>query len=338
MTVSIDWKSLGFQYVETPCFVKCEYTSGKWGALEQCSEPYLKMHIAATCLHYGQACFEGMKAFRRKDGSIALFRPEENAKRLIRSAERLAMQGPSVDLFIEACKKAVKLNEDYVPPYGSGASLYLRPLLVGSTARIGVHPADDYTFLVLATPVGPYFKNGFLPIKVVVQEDYDRAAPRGIGHVKAAGNYAAALVPDTLGKAKGYPATLYLDSSTKEHIDEFGAANFLAITTDGKYVTPDSTSALPSITNKSLQVLAQDFGLTVERRVVSVNELGQFAEIGACGTAAVITPVHIISYRGKDITFGKPDVAGATLTRLYKELQGIQYGDVEDRHGWMLKV
>jgi branched-chain amino acid aminotransferase len=298
----------------------------------------LSVHAAATCLHYGQACFEGLKAFGRKDGGIGIFRPEENGKRLAASAQRLVMEPVPQELFVEACRTAVELNRDYVPPYGTGASLYIRPLLIGTTARVGLKPAEEYLFVVLAMPVGPYYKDGFFPVKALVQEEYDRAAPKGVGNIKAAGNYAAGLLGDILGKKKGYPICLYLDSGSHRFVDEFGTSNFLAISDDGKYVTPDSSSVLPSITNTSLQQIARDFGLSVQRRPIPITELDRFVEIGACGTAAVITPICSVTYGEKVYAFGKEDTAGETLTRLYKEIQGIQYGDVEDRHDWMTFV
>lgn len=335
---SIDWKNLGFQYIQTDHFIKVEYTNGKWGALELCTEPYIRLHIAATCLHYGQACFEGQKAFSRRDGSVAIFRPEENAQRLIDTAERLVMVPPSIELFVETARQVIRANKKFIPPFNTGASLYLRPFLIGSSPHVGVHPSEDYTFLMLVTPVGPYYKEGFFPVRALVQERYDRAAPHGVGNVKASGNYAAGMMGDLEGMSKGFPISLYLDSTCHKYIDEFGTSNFIGITKDNKYVTPDSTSILPSITNKSLQTIAADFGLTVERRKIEIGELPEFVEVGACGTAAVITPVYSITYGDKVFTFGKPDVAGEIITKLYKEIQGIQYGEISDRHRWMLDV
>jgi branched-chain amino acid aminotransferase len=336
--MKIDWKNLGFQYMQTDCYLRSDYKNGAWGELELCKDPHLSLHIAATCLHYGQSCFEGLKAFGRKDGSIALFRPEENARRLIASARRLVMEPVPEELFIEACKKVIKYNQDWMPPYGTGANLYLRPILFGTSPHVGVHASEEYSFLLLCMPVGPYYKDGFFPVKALVQEKYDRAAPRGVGNIKAAGNYAAGMLGDMEGHEKGYEICLYLDSATRSLVDEFGTSNFIAITNDGRYVTPESTSILGSITNKSLQVLAADFGLTVERRAIKVEEFDTFAEVGACGTAAVITPVYSITRGVKVYTFGKEKEAGPTLTKLYKELQGIQYGEIADRHKWMVKV
>jgi branched-chain amino acid aminotransferase len=338
MSPNIDWKNLGFQYMQIRYYLKCEYADGAWGDIQIRSDPHITLHIAATCLHYGQAVFEGLKAFGRKDGSIAIFRPLENARRLISSARRLVMEPPSEELFLSVASKLVALNKPYVPPYGTGASLYLRPLLIGSSPHIGVHPSEEYEFIMLASPMGPYYKDGFFPVRAYVQEEFDRAAPRGVGNVKAAGNYAAAMVGDIEGKKRGFPICLYLDAGTHEYVDEFGSSNFFAISRDGKYVTPDSPSVLASITNKSLQTIAEGIGLSVERRKIRVGELSDFAEVGACGTAVVITPISSILHGKRVYSFGKEDEAGRTLTKLYNEITGIQYGDIPDRQGWMHPV
>jgi branched-chain amino acid aminotransferase len=338
MTVNIDWKNLGFSYMQTPYYVKTVFSAGKWGEIETCTDTNLSIHIAATCLHYGQACFEGLKAFTRSDSSVAMFRPDENGKRMADTARRLVMEPPPVNLFVEACRKAVQLNSQYVPPYGTGASLYIRPFLIGLSPHIGVHASEEYALIVLVSPMGPYYKNGFFPVKAFIQEQFDRAAPRGVGNVKAGGNYAAGMIGDKEGKSKGFPICLYLDSAEHRYIDEFSTSNFFAITRDNRYVTPESSSILPSITNKSLQTLAADSGMKVERRKIEVTELRDFAEVGACGTAVVITPVHSILYGESEFTYGSPDKAGGTLTKLYSGLQAIQYGDAEDRHGWMVGV
>ncbi len=338
MAPDLDWKDLGFSYRQTEAFVKAEYHQGRWSALEVCSEPHLSLHAAATCLHYGQSCFEGLKAFRQKNGDVCIFRPDANGQRLSMSAERIVMEAPNVELFMEACKKTVALNGKWIPPYGTGASLYLRPLLIGTTPRVGLQPAEDFLFLVLGVPVGPYYKDGFYPVKAYIQEDYDRAAPKGVGNVKVGGNYAAGLRGDLAAREKGYPIALYPDASTRTFVDEFGTSNFIGITREGTFVTPESSSVLPSITNNSLQQIARDLGLKVERRPIKIEELDSFAEVGACGTAAVITPIYAIGYQGKEFTFGEEKVAGKTLTRLYTELQQIQYGEIKDRHGWMVKV
>ena len=335
MAVKIDWKNLGFSYIQTDCFVKTEFKKGAWSPLSICRKPSITLHIAATCLHYGQACFEGLKAFSRKDGTIAMFRPEQNSQRLIETAQRLVMEPPPLTLFLEAAQMLIQRNKNYVPPYGAGASLYLRPFLLGLSPQIGVHASEEYVFVMLATPMGPYYKKGFFPVKAYVQEKFDRAAPRGVGNIKAAGNYAAGMIGDLEGKAMNYPICLYLDSSEHKYIDEFGTSNFFAITREGHYVTPDSTSILPSVTNKSLQQIAVDFGMKVECRKIPVTELDEFVEVGACGTAVVITPIFSIQHGSKLYTFGKEDEAGPTLTKLFNEIQNIQYGEIPDRHGWM---
>lgn len=338
MTLQVDWKNLGFKYMQTNCYVRIDYTNGKWGQIQVCTDIMMQLHVAATCLHYGQACFEGMKAFSQADGSVAVFRPDENAHRMDATAQRLMMVAPPVDLFNEAVRQVVKENREWVPPYGTGASLYLRPLLIGSSPHVGIHPSEDYIFILLCMPVGPYYKNGFFPVRALVQEGYDRAAPHGVGNVKAAGNYAAGMKGDFTGKYEGFPISLYLDSASHKYVDEFGTSNFFAITKDNRYVTPASTSILPSITNKSLQVVAADMGMVVECRQVLFDEITTFAEIGACGTAAVITPVYSITRGDKTYTFGKESQAGEVLTSLFKTFQGIQYGEMEDRHNWCHKI
>jgi len=338
MALSLDWSNLGFKYLQTDAYVAADFADGRWGALEACTDPVFSLHIAAVCLHYGQACFEGLKAFRRKDGSTALFRPDENARRMIATAKRAVMEPPTEELFIESVKKAVALNFDWVPPYGTGASFYVRPVLIGVSPQIGVAPSTEFKLITMGMPVGPYYKDGFHPVRACVQESYDRAAPKGVGNVKVAGNYAAGMLGDIEGKKKGYPVCLYLDSAHHRYIDEFGTSNFFGITRDGRYVTPESESILPSITNKSIQTIAADMGLKVERRLIEFDELADFAEVGACGTAAVITPVHSITRGDRVFTFGGENEVGETLTRLFKEIQGIQYGEIEDRYGWMLPV
>ena len=337
-THQLDWKNLGFQYLPTNGFVQLDFVDGQWGQVEVKQDPYMPMHIAANCLHYGQACFEGLKAFTTKAGKVVLFRPDRNAERMRLSAERICMEAPSNELFIEACRKAIEINRDFVPPYGTGASLYLRPLLIGTEATVGIKPSSTFSLIVFVTPVGPYYKDGFRPVEALVREDYDRAAPQGTGRAKMAGNYAASLKPGTEAKKKGYPIVLFADPKEHSYVDEFGTSNFIAITQNGEYKTPSSSSILQSITNETLQVLAQEMGLTVIREPIALNSLDQFSEVGAVGTAAVLTPVHAIQYRDRKFTFGDPDVAGATLTRLYQQLQGIQYGEIPDTHEWLVEI
>ena len=331
----IDWGNLTFSYMPTDYNVRCTYTDGKWGEIEVSDSEYIPLHIAASCLHYGQESFEGLKAFRGKDGKIRVFRMEENAKRFIRSAEGISMQPMPVELFCEMVRKVVKLNERFVPPYGTGASLYIRPLEIGITPRVGVKPATEYMVIMLVTPVGPYFKEGFKPTKVCLSREYDRVAPKGTGSIKVGGNYAASLVAGEKAHELGYSVMLYLDPKEKKYLDECGAANFFGIK-DNTYITPASESILPSITNKSLRQVAEDLGLKVEPRHIPIDELGTFEEAGACGTAAVISPICEIDDldNGTKYTFGKPGEAGPWSTKLYEALRAIQYGEAPDTHGW----
>ena len=287
---SIDWKNLGFGYSKTDYNVRSWYRNGQWSELEISDSEMISIHMAATSLHYGQEAFEGLKAFRGEDGKIRVFRMIENARRMQRSAAGIMMAEVPESLFIEAVKKAVSLNERFVPPYESGASLYIRPLLIGTGAQIGVKPADEFLFMIFVMPVGPYFKEGFKPTDLVIYREYDRAAPLGTGKIKVGGNYAASLVAGQRAHANGFSAVLYLDAKEKKYIDECGPANFFGIK-GNKYITPKSSSILPSITNMSLRQLAEDMGLQVEERPVLAEELGGFDEIGACGTAAVISPI-----------------------------------------------
>lgn len=286
----IDWKSLTFGYLRTDYNVRCYYRDGKWGEVEVCSDEYLKLHMAATCLHYGQEAFEGLKAYRCPDGKVRIFRAEENAARLQNTARGIVMPEVPTELFVDMVKKVVRLNQEYIPPYESGATLYLRPLLFGITAGVGVRPATEYCFLIFATPVGPYFKGGFSSNPYVIVRDVDRAAPLGTGMFKVGGNYAASLRANKMAHEKGYASEFYLDAKEKKYVDECGAANFFGIK-NNTYVTPKSTSILPSITNKSLMQIAEDLGMKVERRPVAEDELDSFEEAGACGTAAVISPI-----------------------------------------------
>ena len=304
-----------------------------------CSDEYLKIHMAATCLHYGQEAFEGLKAYRCPDGKVRLFRVEENAARLQSTCRGIMMPELPTELFVEMAKKVVRLNQEYIPTYESGATLYLRPLLIGTSAQVGVHPAEEYMFLIFATPVGPYFKGGFSTNPYVIIRDFDRSAPLGTGIYKVGGNYAASLRANHLAHEKGYACEFYLDAKEKKYMDECGAANFFGIK-NNTYVTPKSTSILPSITNKSLMQLAEDFGMTVERRQIPEEELATFEEAGACGTAAVISPISYIDDldTGQRFTFSKDGKPGPVSTKLYNHLRGIQYGTEEDKHGWTTVV
>ena len=335
----LDWKNLPFGYIKTDFNVRCTYKDGKWGDLEVSDSEYLTVHMAASGLHYGQEAFEGMKAYRGKDNKIRLFRWDENAKRLERSADGVLMAKVPMDLFREAILKVVKLNERFVPPFGTGASLYIRPLLFGSGPEVGVKPAKEYMFVVFVTPVGPYFKEGFNPVKIAIVRDSDRAAPLGTGTFKVGGNYAASLRGVMKSHNAGYSSPMYLDTKEKKYIDEIGAANFFAIK-GNSYITPKSDSILASITNMSIIQLAEEAGMKVERRPVAVDELDTFDEVGACGTAAIISPIGQITdlETNKVYSFCKDGKPGAKSTKLYETLVGIQYGDIPDTHGWITIV
>lgn len=332
---NIKWGELPFGYQKTNYNVRCYFRDGKWGEIEVTSSEYINIHMAATALHYGQEAFEGLKAFRGKDGKIRLFRWEENARRMQNSAHGIMMAPPTTELFEEMIKKVIKLNEEFVPPYGTGASLYLRPLLFGSGPQVGVKPAEEYMLMVFVTPVGPYFREGFKPVNIQLVRDYDRAAPLGTGHIKVGGNYAASLRPGNRAHAEGFASVLFLDAKEKKYIDEAGPANFFGIK-DGKYITPDSGTILPSITNMSLRQIAEDLGLEVERRHVEADELGTFEETGACGTAAIISPIGKIVDRelNKTYEYSKDGKPGEWSQKLYERLLAIQLGEVEDTHGW----
>ncbi|MCD8287476.1 MAG: branched-chain amino acid aminotransferase [Porphyromonadaceae bacterium] len=333
---NLDWANLPFGYIHTDYNVRCYYRNGKWGALELCSEETINLHMAATCLHYGQEAFEGLKACRGKDGKIRIFRPEANAERLQSTCQGIVMAELPTELFIETVKKAVKANERFIPPYESGATLYIRPLLIGTSAQVGVHPSSEYLFLIFVTPVGPYFKGGFAANPYVIIRKYDRSAPLGTGIYKTGGNYAASLRANKIAHELGYACEFYLDAKEKKYIDECGAANFFGIK-DNTYITPLSTSILPSITNMSLMQLAKDLGMKVERRPVPEEELSSFEEAGACGTAAVISPIERIDdlENKKSYVIAKEGKPGPICTKLYNKLRAIQYGDEQDVHGWV---
>ena len=310
----IDWSNLSFGYMRTDYNVRCYYRDGKWGEMELCSEETLNIHMAATCLHYGQEAFEGLKAYRGKDGKIRIFRLEANAERLQSTCNGILMPEFPTEMFREAVTKVVKANERFIPPYESGASLYIRPLLIGTGAQVGVHPASEYLFVVFVTPVGPYFKGGFATNPYVIIRQFDRAAPHDAG----------------------YASEFYLDAKEKKYIDECGAANFFGIK-NNTYITPLSTSILPSITNKSLMQLAEDMGMKVERRPIPEEELATFEEAGACGTAAVISPIERIDdlENNKSYVISKDGKPGPISEKLYNKLRAIQYGDEADPYGWV---
>jgi len=333
MDNNIDWGSLPFGYMKTDYNVRTYYRNGKWGSLEVSSSEHIDLHIASVSLHYGQQSFEGLKAFMGKDGKIRLFRWEENAKRMQSSARGILMQEVPTELFKKAIYKVIRMNKRFVPPYGSGASLYIRPLLIGSGPQVGVRPADEYLFMVFVTPVGPYFKEGFKPVNMLLTKEFDRAAPQGTGRFKVGGNYAASLTSMKKAHDEGYANVLFLDSKEKKYIDECGPANFFGIK-DNTYITPKSDSILPSITNMSLLTLAESIGLKTERRAVTESELSSFEEVGACGTAAVISPIgKIVDESGKVYDYGSEP--GKISTKLYNKLLAIQTGDDQDTFGWV---
>lgn len=337
--VKFDWGTLPFDYIKTDCHLEYRFQDGKWDDGKVVEDDSINLHISSTCLHYGQQAFEGLKVFEAKDGRILCFRPEENAKRMARTAKKIFMEPFPEDKYLEAIEKVTRLNARFIPPYGSGASLYVRPLLIGVSGTVGVKPSTEYVWLIFVTPVGPYFKNGLTPIKLMVEEVVDRAAPNGVGDVKVGGNYAAGLRASFGAKSKGFDEVLYLDATHKKYIDESGATNFFGITKDGKYVTPGSHTILPSITNKSLRVIASDLGIPVEERDIPVEELREFVETGCCGTAAIITPVESITWKNEPIKYLDPgEVCGPTSRKLYDQLTGIQCGDVEDTRGWVREI
>jgi len=333
---NINWSDLTFGYLKTDYNVRSYYKDGKWSDLEITDSEYLNLHIAATCLHYGQEAFEGLKAFKGKDGKVRIFRMRENALRMQSSSRGILLAEVPVELFEKAVVEAVERNLRFVPPYESGASLYIRPVLFGISPQVGVKPATEYLFIVFVTPVGPYFKEGFKPTPVVVLRKYDRAAPLGTGTIKVGGNYAASLVAGDIAHEKGYSAVLYLDAKEKKYIDECGPANFFGIK-NNTYITPLSASILPSITNKSLMQLAEDMGMKIERRQIPVEELATFEEGGQVGTAAVISPISRVDDldENKSYVFSKDGEPGPVSLKLYNKLRAIQYGDEEDKYGWI---
>lgn len=330
----LDWKNLPFGYMKTDYNVRCYYRNGKWGEIEVSSSEYVPIHMAASALHYGQEAFEGLKAFKGKDEKIRLFRWRDNAARLRSSSQGICMAEVPDELFWEMISKAILLNKRFVPPYESGASLYVRPLLIGSGARVGVSPSDEYLLLVFVTPVGPYFKEGFKATNMVICREFDRAAPLGTGYIKVGGNYAASLRAGEKAHDHGYSASIFLDAREKKYIDECGPANFFGIK-NNTYITPKSDSILPSITNMSLLTLAEEMGLKTERRIVPVEELAEFEEAGACGTAAVISPILKVVDEVLNIEYDYPNAPGPVCTELYHRLRAIQYGDEVDTHGWV---
>lgn len=339
MTVSLDWENLGFSYMKLPYRYLATYRDGKWTKGALTADATLHLSESSPALHYGQQAFEGLKAYRTKEGSIQLFRPDQNAERLQRTADRLLMPQVPTEMFVEACKAVAAANRDYIPPYGTGGTLYLRPLLIGIGDIIGVKPAEEYIFTVFAMPVGNYFKGGLAPTNFLIQDKYDRAAPHGTGAAKVGGNYAASLLPGQYAKDKGFSDVIYLDPATHTKIEEVGSANFFGITKNNEFVTPISPSILPSITKYSLLYLAEHrLGMKAVEREILVEELPEFIEAGACGTAAVISPIGGVQHADDFYVFYSETEVGPVTRRLYDELTGIQFGDIAAPEGWIVKV
>lgn len=335
----LDWANLGFGYIKTDKRFVANYKNGAWDDGVITEDDKVVISECAGVLQYAQTCFEGLKAYTTEDGHIVMFRPDMNAKRMADSAVRLEMPVFPEDKFVEAVAATVKANAAWVPPFGSGATLYVRPYMFGSNPVIGVKPADEYQFRVFTTPVGPYFKGGAKPLTIKVS-DFDRAAPHGTGHIKAGLNYAMSLHAIVTAHNEGYAENMYLDSATRTKVEETGGANFLFITKDGKVVTPKSNTILPSITRRSLVYVAKEYlGLEVEEREVYLDEVKDFAECGLCGTAAVISPVGKIVDHGKEICFPSGmEKMGPTVQKLYDTLTGIQMGKIEAPEGWIYTV
>lgn len=339
MSKNIDWSNLGFGYIPTEYRYVSRYKDGKWdeGHLE--TESTITLSECACVFQYAQTCFEGLKAYYTKEGNIVCFRPDLNAQRMAETAARLEMPPFPEERFIEAVKQVVAANQDYVPPYGSGATLYIRPFMMGVDSVIGVKPATEYEFRIFVTPVGPYFKGGAKPIAIKVS-DFDRAAPHGTGHIKAGLNYAMSLHAIETAHREGFSENMYLDSQTRTKVEETGGANFLFITKDGKFVTPKSDTILPSITRRSLMYVAEKYlGMKVEHREVYFDEVKDFAECGLCGTAAVISPVGKIYDHGEEICFPSGmEEMGPYTKKLYDTLTGIQMGRIEAPEGWIVTI
>ena len=335
---NLDWANIGFGYRKTHASYVSYYKDGKWDDGAMTADNTVTLSEAACVFHYAQCCFEGIKAYTTEDGRIVMFRPDQNAKRMKDTCERLMMPVFPEERFLEAITRTVRENADFVPPYGSGASLYIRPFMIGSGPVLGVSPAEEYLFRVLVTPVGPYYKGGMKPTRVVVS-DYDRAAPHGTGNVKAGLNYAMSMYPGQLAHAEGYSECLYLDPATRTKIEEAGGANFIAVTKSGKLITPKSDSILPSITRRSVLQIAKDvLGIEVEETDLYIDQLDEIAEAGLCGTAAVISPIGSVDYHGKRHVFYSEIEVGPVIKKLYETLVGIQNGKLPAPEGWIYQV
>ncbi len=343
----MDWTKLSFSYIKTNTIIVSQYKNGKWEAPVSLTEDNITLNAMSASLHYGLQCFEGLKAFNGKDGKIRIFRPRENAARLKRSAEYIGIPAPGEELFINMVKRAVEENKDFIPPYSTRGSLYIRPALLGTGGQIGLYPSSEALFFVAVNPVGSYSGKTLEPVNAVISREYDRAAPNGSGSYKIGGNYAAAMLASSVAKRAGYNSVLYLDPLEHKYIDEFSSSNFFAIKGD-TYITPLSGTVLPSITNKTLERIASDSGMKTERRKIAVEELASFDETGECGTAVVITPVWSIDdkpyinspectgYRYENRDDKGNNICGEKSRMLYEKLTGIQYGEREDSYGWCM--
>lgn len=342
---NLDWSNLGFKVVETNTMIVSRYKDGKWSEPVSVSPTSMELNPFAGVCHYASSCFEGLKAFRGADGKVRIFRPDENAARLIRSAEYIGLTAPSAELFTDMVIRCVRENLDFLPPYGFNASMYIRPLLMGSNPQLNIVSPTETVFVVMCNPVGSYTGSGLTPTTAVLVRNYDRVAPNGTGAFKLSSNYAPAFRPYNIAHEQGFTEILFTDSATHSKIDEFGSSNFIGIK-NGTYVTPLSPSVLPSITNKSLRTLAEDMGIKVERRAIPIEELPEFEEVGACGTAVVITPIYSLTDKpvleGEEVTkvhtFGEKDKCGPTLQKLYDKIRGIQDGTEEDVHNWCVII
>ncbi|MCK9628701.1 MAG: branched-chain amino acid aminotransferase [Bacteroidales bacterium] len=335
----MDWSKLAFGYIKTNKIICSWYKDGEWSPLSAEGDDRITISALSGALHYGIEAFEGLKAFRGVDGKVRLFRPDENAKRLKRSADFLGIASPGIEMFVEACKRAVIENIDFLPPYESRASMYLRPFLIGVEPQIDLVSSKEVLFAVAAIPVGAFSGKNLTPARMLLARDHDRAAPMGTGSYKIGGNYAASMLAGTKAKKEGFASILYLDSAERKYVDEFSSSNFFAVK-GNSYITPDSPSVLPSITNKSLIQLAEDFGMKVEKRKIPVEELTEFDEVGACGTAVVITPVWEIVDKSSGVSYltGDKDNPGNISKNLYRKLTGIQYGEEPDDHNWCMEI
>ncbi len=330
----MNWEKLSFNYTKTNTIICSHYKDGVWSDLESRVDDNICISALSASLHYGIQAFEGLKAYRGCDGKVRLFRPEENAKRLKRSADFLGIASPDIKLFVDACKRAVAENSEFLPPYEYRASMYVRPFIIGVGPQIDLISPKEVLFIVAVMPIGSFSGTINKPSKVLLASDHDRAAPKGTGSYKIGGNYAAAMAACTRAKKEGYSAVLYLDSAERKYIDEFSSSNFFAIK-GNSYITPDSESVLPSITNMSLMKLAEDNGMVVEKRKVALSELNEFDEVGACGTAIVILPVNEIDNKEQNETIKiGTGVTGEKSLLLYRVLTGIQYGEIQDKHQW----